>query len=252
MHTVIYVDATTRANGFVYPPKWANNQELELAEQPAYTGTDLLQLAGVVGAIARTEHPTHIICGSRGSQVTIGKVWQHFWRGPTLLLNGGCLTSQTRIPSGVYPVVLTFGKDYFQTSDRAYVQSVFAAVSAVEGVHLHAPGEWHMPTLQRTELAAIVSGRYDLPGRFDVRVLQPGVVRPVHRICSHVSSRPFVLPRTSPTHEEHWASGTLESRSRVHVLDSRVDKDGHGMVYVCRVGASVPSGWVYTRNVEGL
>ena len=56
-----------------------------------------------------------IICGSRGGQVTIGKVWETIWRGPTIIINGGSLTTKTIIPKQVHALFIIMGNDYFKS-----------------------------------------------------------------------------------------------------------------------------------------
>lgn len=91
--------------------------------------------------------PSLIICGSRGSQVTIGLVWRHFWRGPTILINAGSLTSETFIPVSVYPVLITMENDYFQTKSLDFVKAKFSELSEVDGTQIHIRRHGHMPNL---------------------------------------------------------------------------------------------------------
>ena len=91
--------------------------------------------------------PSLIICGSRGGQVTIGYLWKHYIRCPTIVLNGGCLTSRTRIPRGVFHVMVTMGQDYFDTNQPSYTRSQFAELSDVYGILVHLQRHSHMPSL---------------------------------------------------------------------------------------------------------
>ena len=63
--------------------------------------------------------PSAIIVGSRGDQVTIGKIWESVWRGPTIIINAGCLVTKTYIPKEVMPIFITTEHDYFRHVNRS-------------------------------------------------------------------------------------------------------------------------------------
>ena len=98
--------------------------------------------------------PCALICGSRGGQVTLGKVWE-IWRGPSIIINAGCLTSRTIIPKGVFPLFMTMENDYFTSVDtnekviKLFYQ--YIANPKQKAVFLHLLRERHMPNLNNIE-----------------------------------------------------------------------------------------------------
>ena len=80
-----------------YPLLWENNSFVE------GQGKHLGGIAELVEHKIYTEKviPSIIIAGSRGGQVTIGKIWERIWRGPTIVINAGVLTSRTMIPDNM-------------------------------------------------------------------------------------------------------------------------------------------------------
>lgn len=125
-----------------YPRGWQNNQKLNMM---TYTQNDLLGLATDYDSVVGSTVPHMLICGSRGCQVTVGKIWQHFWRGPSIIINGGCLMSNTLIPKGVFPVIVSATDDYFATNDDAYVRKQFKRLSSNPGVLVRLLHSSHMP-----------------------------------------------------------------------------------------------------------
>ena len=99
--------------------------------------------------------PCGVITGSRGGQVTIGKVWENLWRGPTIIINAGCLTTNTIIPEGVFPLFITMEKDYFNTVNRlSKVVKLFYNLirdPKQKAVFIHLLDEAHMPNLNQIE-----------------------------------------------------------------------------------------------------
>jgi len=95
--------------------------------------------------------PAAIICGSRGGQVTIGKVWDTIWRGPTVVINAGCLTTKTRIPPEVSLMFITMGGDYFTSVNRPekvealFKRYIVSQNQTAMGIHLI--NQTHMPNL---------------------------------------------------------------------------------------------------------
>jgi hypothetical protein len=123
-----------------YPPNWQNNTDLEPR------GTNLAGLAAVVGEQALIgKPPAAIMCGSRGGQVTIGLVWRHYWRGPTVVINAGFLMTRTPLYRDVFPVMVSLASDYFETRDADLCIRRFQALpSAHRGVLIQLQDE-HMP-----------------------------------------------------------------------------------------------------------
>jgi hypothetical protein len=139
-----------------YPEDWGDNQLLDLS---VYKTENLATLSNkFMERLTRVGTPSLVICGSRGGQVTIGLVWRHFWRGPTIVINAGCLTSNTLIPKGVYPVMITMDRDYFGTKNYKFVKIQFEKLSRVRGVQVHLKNEGHVPRTEtlKSILALIV------------------------------------------------------------------------------------------------
>ena len=94
-----------------YPDFWENNSFVESQ------GNHLGGIAQLIEKKIYKENiiPSCIIAGSRGGQVTLGKVWERLWRGPCIVINAGSLTSQTIIPKQVHILFIIMGKDYFKS-----------------------------------------------------------------------------------------------------------------------------------------
>lgn len=95
--------------------------------------------------------PSAIICGSRGGQVTIGKIWDTIWRGPTVIINAGCLTTKTSIPPEVSLMFITMGGDYFtsvNTPEKVTTQFKSRIVKQNQkAMGIHLINQKHMPNL---------------------------------------------------------------------------------------------------------
>jgi hypothetical protein len=132
----------------IYPDGWEHNSTV------SHQGEHLGGLAEEVSKyISNTNKiPSVIICGSRGGQVTIGKIWSNVWRGPTIIINAGCLTSNTIIPQGVRPLFITMQNDYFKTVNtiikitKEYYKLVESSNQLAYVVHL--PNEFHLPRFE--------------------------------------------------------------------------------------------------------
>merc|ERR1719443_740129 len=148
-----------------YPPGWEDgnpdarfnhgNNLAALADDIVYT-----TIAGLVRA---GRGPAVVVAGSRGGQVTTPRMWKYGWRGPTVVINAGCvMPTRTVVPAPpVRLALLTFGRDFFPTKDKAYTQQQLKGEEPGESVLLyHNVEDAHMPAslgggvLQRTiELA---------------------------------------------------------------------------------------------------
>ena len=97
--------------------------------------------------------PLAIICGSRGGQVTIGKVWSNIWRGPSIIINAGCLTTKTYIPKHVFPIFITMKHDYFQmVNSQEKVINLFYKYILEQNqraIFIHLTEEYHMPIFDK-------------------------------------------------------------------------------------------------------
>lgn len=123
-----------------YPPNWTDNGLL----RPK--GANLAGLAAVVGERARAgKPPAAIVCGSRGGQVTIGLVWRHYWRGPTVVINAGFLMTSAPLYEGVFPVMVSLTDDEFETRSADVCVSKFRALAGVHRGVLVQLEDDHMP-----------------------------------------------------------------------------------------------------------
>ena len=130
-----------------YPQNWYDNRLV------SNTGKHLGGICELVKnhIIMKHEIPGIIITGSRGGQVTLGKIWNTIWRGPSIIINAGSLTTITMIPKDVYPLFITMHNDYFTCVNRIEkVNSMFKTLSETKnqkGYIIHLPNEKHMPKL---------------------------------------------------------------------------------------------------------
>lgn len=129
-----------------YPDNWQNNKLVE---------TNGIHLGGLSQLfkknIDKNGIPCAVICGSRGGQVTLGIIWHHFWRGPSIIINAGCLTTRTEIPFGVKPLFIIMEKDYFTSVNRiTKIKSLFNKLKQTneqDGICIYLLEERHMPNL---------------------------------------------------------------------------------------------------------
>jgi len=135
-----------------YPDNWPDNKSVS---------TEGLHLGAIVNKLINYtkttgQIPSLIITGSRGAQVTLGKIWENYWRGPSLIINAGCLTTQTVIPKQVTPYFVTMGNDYFQSVNNIpNTTALFRSLAETEqqqATLIHLPDEGHMPNLNQNNL----------------------------------------------------------------------------------------------------
>jgi len=128
-----------------YPENWINNKFV------SNKGNHLGGITQLVKKyIEENKIPSMIISGSRGSQVTIGKIWYSVWRGTTINFNAGCLTTNTIIPIGVKPIFITMGNDYFNNVNSiSKTINLFRTLNKYNqpGLFIHLEKESHMPVL---------------------------------------------------------------------------------------------------------
>ena len=70
-----------------YPLLWENNSFVEARGKHLGGIAELVEHKIYIEKVI----PSIIIAGSRGGQVTIGKIWERIWRGPTIIINAGIL-----------------------------------------------------------------------------------------------------------------------------------------------------------------
>uniref|UniRef100_A0A6C0BQG7 Uncharacterized protein n=1 Tax=viral metagenome TaxID=1070528 RepID=A0A6C0BQG7_9ZZZZ len=255
------IDAKSRSAGFDYPGGWRDNKSLDLKSSDR---KGLLGLANTVGTYLINHPPAVVICGSRGSQVTIGLVWKHYWRGPTICINAGPLTSHTIIPKGVYPILVTMENDYFDTQERT--QDKFAPLSQVDGKNVYRFDDGHMPNLSRPSnfllnVVDLALKKHSMPSSTDYKVTT------LHGVVPRTKTKKRKRPPT-PTytvHSRHKATWLREHNSserknftakvkngtKLVVLDHDVDEKGYEMVLVTTPDHKT-MGWIYAMNIKEL
>tara|TARA_B100000795_G_C22770612_1_gene427695 strand:+ start:989 stop:1624 length:636 start_codon:yes stop_codon:yes gene_type:complete len=125
-----------------YPTYWENNSFVES------TGKHLGGIAELIENKIYKDKiiPCLIIAGSRGGQVTIGKVWERIWRGPTIIINAGCLTTQTVLPKDISILFIIMENDYFKSVNTP--QKVKKLTNKNEKIKIiYLPNHYHMPNL---------------------------------------------------------------------------------------------------------
>lgn len=255
--------------GYKYPSNWRENDQLRL---PDRTTRDLVGYAKVVFKRIQKNPPEVIICGSRGSQVTIGLIWRFFWRGPTILINAGCITSKTSIPSPVFPIFITMGHDNFSTNNIKAVQADFSTLSNVSGYGYHLADQGHMPKtdalkeiFQNAVTAAKTRQKPTIVERDNLTVyeLQPGEKKDTRdiqlRAKYRVQNTKFksTLLRAFPYSNSSFIKGSaIRNDSKViHAstmsdLGIALDEKGYEMKRV-RQGNKQP-GWIYSMNLFNI
>ena len=138
-----------------YPDFWENNSFVESQ------GNHLGGIASLIENKIYNEKviPSAIIAGSRGGQVTIGKVWERLWRGPTIVINAGTLTSQTIIPKYVHALFIIMENDYFKSVNTPQkVTKLIEKYKEKEGKTniIFLRNHYHMPNLNK-ELVKLLS-----------------------------------------------------------------------------------------------
>ena len=260
--TLTFIDTADRDQGFRYPKGWGDNEKLVLT--PGRKPTDLLGLANKMQDVLATQTPGFIICGSRGGQVTIGLIWRHYWRGPTVMINAGCLMTNTRIPKEVSPVFITMGNDYFPTRSLAYVADKFKELAeASSGQNIFAPSQSHMPLLTndllRLAIGLAVGDTASLPGVPPTHSVYKLAGEPPawHPIVQSNKGLDHVLLRrkcSKAATKRSWVpGGRLENGTRVEVLKCCNDEDGYQMLFVRTPSEDDENarleGWIYGINV---
>jgi len=133
---------------YLYPPGWKQgtpdltfNGGKNLA-----TFADDVALPLLEGLVKEGRGPAAIIAGSRGGQVTIPRLWICGWRGPTVVINGGCASTSVVPGDPVRLVLVTGGRDFFSTKDPSNTVRVLRKEDHRSAVVLyHHALEPHMP-----------------------------------------------------------------------------------------------------------
>lgn len=135
-----------------YPNGWQDNKNI------LSTGKHLGGIAELVKTYIQKYNiiPSIIIAGSRGGQVTIGKIWEIIWRGPTVVINAGCLLTNTKIYKETTPLFITMENDYFTSVNTiSKVKTLFDIYKSTKYQHgfiIHLKGHYHMPNLNNSHI----------------------------------------------------------------------------------------------------
>ena len=150
-----------------YPNYWENNAFVESQ------GNHLGGIAQLVEDKIYKENiiPNVIIAGSRGGQVTIGKIWERLWRGPTIIINAGCLTSQTIIPKQAHVLFIIMENDYFKSVNTPQkvtklIQKYKEKNAKTNIVFLR--GHYHMPNLNKELVELLLHSYLFLTSNIDI------------------------------------------------------------------------------------
>lgn len=155
-----------QAGEYLYPPGWD-------ADSPDLTfnaGLNLATLADDIVAprirdlVTEGRGPAAVIAGSRGGQVTVPRLWKEFWRGPTVVLNGGCILA-CKVPAVPVRLVLaTFGGDFFPTCNPLVtMERVQKENAKVQVLLCHNEEETHMPSQLNVVLERLLELAIDGP-----------------------------------------------------------------------------------------
>lgn len=147
VHAAEY-DNAADGSGYAYPPGWEDgtpdlryNRGRNLA-----TLADDVVLPLIQRLVKEGRGPACVIAGSRGGQVTIPRLWEMGWRGPTLVINGGCASTSQIPPLPVRLLLVTGGRDFFDTKDPRRTKQLLEKQDPKVPVWLyHDPDEGHMP-----------------------------------------------------------------------------------------------------------
>ena len=152
-----------------YPADWKRG-ELAWLDAPLLTPQaehtpDLANFADIVlvpaihALILENRGPAAIVCGSRGGQVTISRLWR-MWKGPSVVLNGGC--NPRHAPPEVNLALLCGGRDFFSSRFIATVRRTFAVWPGFVA-HCHCPRDSHgcesFPSVIGALLHVVLRGR---------------------------------------------------------------------------------------------
>jgi hypothetical protein len=268
-YTLLFLSASgdlVHQDGYdIYPEDWADNSKLSRTSEP-----NLANLAFKYKDAVGDKIPGLIICGSRGGQVTLGLIWRNFWRGPTIVVNAGCLTSNTPIPMGVFPVMVTMGGDYFETNNPEFTHEKFKELSEVPGMLLHIHSDGHMPSLLSgyiNNLVGLAINRNtqieEWENRFPsvmglasalTRVpLKPG--RKAFAIMQNANHYSHTVLRSSATSARVWQqnSGVVVFVKDGDVVSvartTHADENTQLHMYLVEGGSPTSNGWIFSWNV---
>jgi hypothetical protein len=157
---------TIRKNGYTvigtwddaydaYPASWACGRSGYNLE----SFVDDIMVPTIKKLVNTGNGPSFLICGSRGGQVCLNRLWKTALQCPTLCINAGLLMTSTRIPKSMRLVLATFGGDEFPTSDCDYTNVQFGRLASSTGqraILYHHKHDGHMPIHLASDIMALV------------------------------------------------------------------------------------------------
>lgn len=261
-YTLSYLGKTNQDDG--YPKNWRRNSNLHLTIpfKTASERSNLLELAGKFPALISSNPPALIICGSRGCQVTIGLIWRHFWRGPSVMINGGCLTGTvTDIPRGVFSVLIPCGDDdLFGHHKKSGIEKLienFNMYSEQDGIMIYLRKQGHMPLRLHEIILNIVSlalakekdsskWKAELPSWCKATSLHGK--KPVHQRVAFNIKNSYTLLRKTPNKKSDWGA-RVNNNTPVEILEELHSDDNYPM-YKVKSLTDDEEGYIYAFNVQ--
>ena len=268
-HEVVTRDTPTRKGGFKYPKRFGNMWDYDLRSKQRWEDDSLMGLSRSIGAdiSSRRLVPHTVVTGSRGGQVVVPMLLKHFWRGRIVVINGGPLTTASRIPKHVNPVFITCDGDYFATARVEHIKRTFAKLSEVDGVAVHLKNQSHMPQLEENTLLNIVDALLSPSQRVTSSDIPSAQKHQLVPLEATASPRPksvvtvlgarggvrdaVLLRRKATKHHDFYADGRRATRGeRVTAEGFETDEDGYMMVHVRNQRGL--DGWLYGMNIAEL
>lgn len=150
LHSQEHDEAPEGSKGsYSYPPGWQQgspNLGFNRGKNLATLADDVL-LPAIRQLIAEGRGPAAVLCGSRGGQVTLPRLWEIGWRGPCVVINGGCASTAVVPGSPVRLVLATGGRDFFKTkSPESTARMLKKADKHSQVLNYFHPDEAHMPS----------------------------------------------------------------------------------------------------------
>ena len=136
----------------VYPTNWETSDPyIEINDSHNLASLAYHVLIKYLDMIEKDEKIIAIVCGSRGGQVTLPALWRLFDQldlkcPPCIVMNSGVVNTVVKWPENKPIILLSFGKDYFNTKDPNIVLH-YAKQQKSFGYVIHIPNDSHEPVL---------------------------------------------------------------------------------------------------------
>lgn len=265
-YDVIYKSTASVEGSFKFPRTWQHLDSVDVFDIEEHPDDTLVGLARQIGLdIIANKHPppSVVICGSQGGQIVIGLLWKYFWRGVSVIINGGCLTT-TNIPKGVVPIIITMTNDHFVTNSTRKVVAMFAKHSMVDGVLVHSESCGHTPKFPKNFLVQICDHIKNQGKRVSQsailcalthdtvvtkfgQVLELTTRNNARRFCRvTVESSESLRLRSIPSKILQFVKDhRVNNGDQVRIKDTALDEDYSLMV-------NIGKGWIYAANIYEL